>query len=227
MKNKTVELYYLIALILDGFACAMLTTSSFGTSVLSSVPYVLSKVYTGISYGMFSFLVQVVLLVVLISVTKQIKITYVLSFIIGFIYGVFLDLFMFLLSFMPLNIFIRVFMFVFGFGMLCVVQALYFKSEWPLMPYDAFVADLVHYTGLSVFKVKTFQDISFLITSTVLSFIYFKKLIGIGIGTICIALFTGFAQQKIVDYLSKNYNFKAITKWGEKLRELAKVEAKN
>lgn len=227
MQKRPVEIYYLLTLILDGFACAMLTTSSFGVSVLSSLPYVISHIFTSISYGMFSFLVQVVLLVMLISITRQFKITYFMSFVVGFAYGVFLDLFMYLLSFVPLNIFIRILMFVLGFAILCVVQASYFKSEWPLMPFDAFVADLVHYTKLSVFKVKTFQDMSFLITSTLLSILYFRKIIGIGIGTIFIAFLTGFFQQKIVDYLNMHYIFETKTAWGKRLRELAKVEAKN
>lgn len=227
MKKRPVELFYLLTLILDGFACAMLTTSSFGVSVLSSLPYVLSHIFTSISYGMFSFLVQVILLIILISITKQFKITYFMSFIVGFVYGVFLDMFMYLLSFIPLNIPLRILMFVLGFYILCKVQASYFKSELPLMPFDAFVADLVHYTNLSVFKVKTFQDMSFLITSTILSLVFFKRIIGIGLGTVCIAFLTGIIQQKIVDHLNKYFIFETKTKWGEKLRELAKVEAKN
>lgn len=227
MKKRSVELFYLLTLILDGLACAMLTTSNFGVSVLSSVPYVLSYVFPFISYGMFSFLVQVVLLIILISITKQIKITYLMSFIVGFVYGVFLDLFMYLLSFIPLTLPIRIFMFVFGFIILCKVQAAYFKSELPLMPFDAFVADLVHFTKSSVFKVKTIQDITFLLTSTIMSLLVFKKIIGIGVGTIVIACLTGYLQQKTVDYLDKNFEFETKTSLGKKLQEHARIEAKD
>ena len=131
---------------------------------------------------------------------------------------------MYLLSFIEMTVPIRIFMFVSGFIILCKVQAAYFVSGMPLMPFDAFVADLVHYTDTNVFKVKTMQDMTFLISAVVLSLCYFHTLIGVGIGTILIAFMTGFLQQKTVDYLNRNFKFETCTEIGLKLQQMAKIE---
>lgn len=95
--------------------------------------------------------------------------------------------------------------------------ALFVISDMPAMPFDAFTKDFTIYKHAEFKKIKTGIDLVFVIASVALSLICLKKVVGIGIGTLIMALFTGVIEGKMLDILKEKYDYKAVTKIGQKL----------
>ncbi len=62
MMNKTIlrYFYFLLGLFINSFGIAFITKSALGTSQISSVPYVFSLYFTHISFGMMTFIFNMI-----------------------------------------------------------------------------------------------------------------------------------------------------------------------
>lgn len=220
------ELAFCVAMITNSLAISLLVKSVFGVSTLSSLPLVLSEIFSSISFGMMNFIVQSVLLIVLMIITKQPKISYIFSFIIGFIFGVMVDMFDLVVGILPNFFLLRIFYFFTGWILISFGASLFVKSCMPLMPFDGFVKDLSLYLNTKVRTVKTCSDLVFVTTGIILSFVFLHHLVGVGIGTIFMAFFTGSLMQYFLNLLEMNFKFETLTAIGNKLETIAKVKTK-
>ncbi len=226
MKHFYQELAFIIAMFTNSLAISLLVKSVFGVSTLSSLPLVLSDIFPVISFGMMNFMVQSILLIILIIITRQPKISYIFSFIIGFVFGLMVDGFDILVSYLPDIFVLRIIYFFVGWVLISFGAALFVKSSMPLMPFDGFVKDLSVFFKTKVKLVKTISDLIFVGSSVFLSLTFLHELVGVGIGTIFMAFFTGSLTQFFIDKLSSKFEFKTATKVGANLSQLAAIKAR-
>ncbi|MDW5562784.1 MAG: DUF6198 family protein [Methanomassiliicoccus sp.] len=194
MKNKVRlpgEVALAMGLLLISFAVTLMVRADFGISTLSSLPYVLSRIFTGLSFGAWNLVFQVTLLIILLAVTKRFKAGYVISFILTMAFGTILDIFSGLLSALPSDLWLRAFYAVAAYFIMCVAISLMIGSKVPLMIVDSFIYDLTKHHEVSFRRMKTFIDIILVCLSAALSFVFLGTLTGVGIGTIIMALITG------------------------------------
>ena len=220
------EIAFIIAMYTNSLAISLLVKSVFGVSTLSSLPLVLSKIFNSISFGMMNFGVQSLLLVILVCITRQPKFSYIISFIIAFVFGVLVDLFDVLVAPLTAGLVFRVIYFFSGWVLISFGAALFINSSMPLMPFDGFIKDLSVFLKVSVKKVKSRCDLIFVSSAVILSLCFLKQLVGVGVGTIFMALFTGSLTQYFIDQLQSKYQFVAKTNVGKKLEEIAAIKTK-
>lgn len=74
MMNKTIlrYFYFLLGLFINSFGIAFITKSALGTSQISSVPYVFSLYFTHISFGMMTFIFNMIFIIIQIIILKKI-----------------------------------------------------------------------------------------------------------------------------------------------------------
>ena len=224
MKIFYKEVAFGIAMFTNSLAISLLVKSVFGVSTLSSLPLVLSDIFPFISFGMMNFLVQSALLLILIIITRQPKVAYIFSFIIGFIFGLMVDGFDIVTAFLPSTFSFRIAYFFSGWILLSLGGALFIFSSLPLMPFDAFIRDVSTYFNVKVKLTKTISDLLFVSLSVTLSLLFLKSLVGVGVGTLFMAFFTGSLTQTFLDLLNRNYTFKCFSKLGKRLEALSTIK---
>ncbi len=217
-KTISKEIVFICALIIDAIAIDILTFASLGISTMTSVSYVVSQIVDGLTLGITNTIVQTLLLLILTIMMKKFNPNYVLSFIAGAVFGVLIDLFNPLINLLPMSGLVLKFVyFLIGWLLMSFAVALFVNSDMPAMPFDAFTKDLAAFKKIKFKKVKTIIDLVFIVISVVLSLIFLKKIVGIGIGTIVMALFTGEIEGDELNFIKEKYDFKTFTKIGKKL----------
>ena len=224
MKRISKELTFVAAIILDAIAVNLMVVSDLGISTISSLPYVLSQIVSSISFGMMNFMVQSFTLVILMCITKKPSPYYILSFIVGFIFGLLVDLFEPIINMLPSGIILQVIYFLLGWVTMCFSVALFHISDLPVMPFDTIVKDLVAFFKTDYRKIKTIIDLSFLSSAIICSFVFLKKLVGIGVGTIFMTIFTGTLEGKILKKLKSKYEFVACSEICIKLESIKAIK---
>ncbi len=226
MKHFAKELAFIIAMFTNSLAISLLVKSVFGVSTLSSLPLVLSDIFPFISFGMMNFMVQSLLLIILILITRQPKLSYIFSFIIGFVFGLMVDGFDILVAYLPDVFILRIIYFLVGWVLISFGAALFIKSSMPLMPFDGFVKDLSIFFKTKVRLIKTISDLIFVSSSVILSLVFLNDLVGVGIGTIFMAFFTGSLTQFFIDRLTDRYEFSTVTAIGDHLVQIASIKTR-
>ncbi len=217
-KSISKEIVFIFALIIDAIAIDILTFASLGISTMTSLAYVISQIVDGLTLGTTNTIVQTFLLVLLMILTKKFNPNYVLSFVVGAIFGILIDLFDPIICLLPNpNVITQVIYFMIGWLLMSFAVALFVISDMPAMPFDAFTKDFTAFEHSNFKKIKTGVDLVFVIVSVTLSLIFLHKIVGIGVGTLIMALFTGEIEGKILDYIKQKYDFKTFTPVGKKL----------
>lgn len=201
------ELGLILAIIINSFSVSLISKSNFGITTLSSVPLVLSHIFTSISFGAWNFIVQSATILVLISITRQFKIGYLLSFIIAIVFSVMLDISKFMMLSWPVSFSFRVIYFVLGLLLLTIGASLFIKCKLPALPFDTFVRDMTEYLNVPIKRVKTTFDLICVAITLILSFSMLGYMDSVGIGTIIGAIVTGSITNSICNYLDKRYVF--------------------
>lgn len=206
-KQFSSELALLIGLLLNSFCVSLLAKSDFGISTLSSVPLVLSKIITQISFGTWNFLIQALTIILLIIITHKPKISYIGSFVLAYLFGNFIDFYNQFINLWPNTFFFRIVYFFIGFTFIAIGASLFLKCKLPVLPFDNFVRDICEWSNLSVQYVKTIFDFVCVLITTILSFWFLGHLTAVGVGTILGMLFTGSMTHSICKYLDRKYQF--------------------
>ena len=200
MKKLTIhsEILYILSIVLLALAVAILTSADFGVSMVVAPAYILS-LWTGVlSFGQAEYIIQAILFIIFCIVVKKFKWVYLSSFLTCLIYGLVLDLWRLLPCFNPsvtpvgsMGLPLRIVMFVVGELLTAFSIALCFKSYFYPQVYDFFVKGVSYRYGLKLHRFKTVFDIIMLIIGTVMTLAVFGKFVGVGIGTLIIALING------------------------------------
>lgn len=217
------EIALIVALVINSINLCLLVKSSFGVSTLSSVPLVLSLIFSKFSLGTWTFLVQAITLGILIIIIKQGKIGYLGSFITAILFGVFVDIGNNLLSMLPTDLSYRIIYFIIGFIGLGFGAVLFMESRLPIIPFDIFVRDISKAKHIKVGYVKIVYDIICVLISVILSLIFLNKINGVGIGTIISMFLMGYVIQVFTKKITNRYEFKPYFKLTNKIIKITEI----
>ncbi len=193
------ELIYVLAVIVLSFATAMLAAADLGMSMVVAPAYIVSLKVKALTFGQAEYIVQGMLFILFCVLMKKVRRLYFFSFVSGFIYGVVLDFWRMVIPhfdperFVPgsLPLSIRIVYFIVGFLLNSLGVALYFKTYFYPQVYEFFVKGISRQFKIALPEFKIRFDMTCLVIAIVLSFSLFYGLVGIGVGTVVLALGNG------------------------------------
>lgn len=193
------ELIYVLAVIVLSFATAMLAAADLGMSMVVAPAYIVSLKVKALTFGQAEYIVQGMLFILFCVLMKKVRRLYFFSFVSGLIYGAVLDFWRMVIPrfdperFVPgsLPLSIRIVYFIVGFLLNSLGVALYFKTYFYPQVYEFFVKGIGRRFEIELSKFKIGFDMTCLVIAIVLSFSLFYGLVGIGVGTVVLALGNG------------------------------------
>lgn len=199
---KKIRLYsepvYLFATVLLALAVAMLSATDFGISMIVAPAYLLSARLPVLSFGQAEYVIQAGLFVLFCLVMRRFRVVYLSSFLTCLIYGAILDLWRLLPPFNPavttpgsMALPWRIGMFVLGVLLTAFSIALFFRTYLYPQVYDFFVKGVSERYHLKRAVFKTVFDLSCLAAGTAMTLLFFGRFVGIGWGTLVMALCNG------------------------------------
>ena len=204
---------FTIGLFFSGLGIAFSKQADLGISTVSSVPNVLSVKYDFISFGMWSFINNCVLVFGQILVLrKNFKPFQLLQIPMSFVFGIFADIGLFLVSFIPVpNYFVRIILVLIGIMILSFGIALAVIANMLYNSGEGFVKAVSDAGNFNFGRVKVIFDICCVSIAAILSLILMNKIVGIREGTLMAAVMTGFIVNFFTKHFEKPIN-KALTR---------------
>lgn len=188
--NKYIS--YFLGLILLSFGIVLAVKADLGITVSTSPSYVLSIWSDIVSFGTFNYIVQGIVFILMVVVLKKIKTVYFLSFLTSVILGYTIDFFAKVMASVQADTYgMKGFLFVSSIIVISVGLVFFIKSNKPILPFDMFVREISAKYDIGIGKFKTGFDISVLVISIAMSYLFFGELRGIHIGTLISALTIG------------------------------------
>ncbi|MDO6994195.1 DUF6198 family protein [Brachyspira innocens] len=206
------ELALIIVVIINSFGVVLMLYSGSGISAISSVPYAFSEVITNISLGTFTYIFQGILVLVLMILRKKFVGEYLFSFVVGFCFGKFIDIHEMWISHLPLNVTYRIIYFVISYFLLCFGIALSNRCKLPIIPTDLFPRELSNIISVPYSKVKIIFDVTCLLTTAIITFVFLGHIKGLGIGTVLAAFTMGKVIGIMGQYIDKRVEFVSLIK---------------
>lgn len=194
MKKLNINSYiaYFLGLALLSFGVILAIKSNYGITVSSSPPYILSLWTDAVSFGTFNYIVQGVVFVLMVVILREFKATYFLSFLTSILLGYSLDFFKFAMKdFNAVGHIARTSCFVISIITISFGLVFFIRSNKSILPFDMFVREVSSKYGVEIGKFKCCFDVCILTIAVVMSFIFFRELRGIHVGTLLSALTIG------------------------------------
>lgn len=185
--------WFSAGILINSFGIVLITKGALGTSQISSIPYVLSLQLPSISFGMFSFIMNMVYIVLqALLLRKQFKPFQLLQIVVNVVFSASIDVFMAMLSFYaPQQLFTRVLSAVAG----CIVLAFGISVEVApdliMVPGEGIVAAISKVSGRRFGSVKVVFDVTLILIAALLSWLFFGNIVGVGVGTLLSAVSVG------------------------------------
>lgn len=217
MKKITVysELVYLLANVLLALAVSMLTAADMGISMIVAPAYILSEKVGFLTFGQSEYVLQAIVFIVFCLLMKRVKPAYFSSFVTCLFYGWVLDTWRAVVPlFNPavtppgsMDWPLRALLFVGGVLLTSFSIALFFGIYLYPQVYDFFVKGISKRFQIDRAKFKTAFDLSCLAVSCVMTLLFFGKFVGVGLGTLLMALINGWLIGKCSGWLEKHVSF--------------------
>ena len=185
--------WFAAGILINSFGIVLITKGAMGTSQISSIPYVLSLQMPSISFGMFSFIMNMVYIVLqALLLRRQFKPIQLLQIVVNVVFSASIDVFMAMLSFYaPQQLFTRVLSAVAG----CIVLAFGISVEVApdliMVPGEGIVAAISKVSGRRFGSVKVVFDVTLILIAALLSWLFFGNIVGVGVGTLLSAVSVG------------------------------------
>ena len=210
-KRFTGELALVLGLIFNSFASTLMIKSHFGISSITSVPYALSLAFDKLTYGSWNYIFQCFLIVMLVVLTRQFKIGYIISFLLAIVFGYLIDFFnVNIIEILPNGILLNTIYFIVSFGVISLGMSLLLNCKTPVLPTDTFTRDFPAHFNIPYKRSKTVFDLSCLAFTIVVSLIFLRKIVGIGVGTVVCAFITGKVVSCINSFIDERFYFESI-----------------
>ena len=185
--------WFSVGILINSFGIVLITKGALGTSQISRIPYVLSLQLPSISFGMFSFIMNMVYIVLqALLLRRQFKPIQLLQIVVNVVFSASIDVFMAMLSFYaPQQLFTRVLSAVAG----CIVLAFGISVEVApdliMVPGEGIVAAISKVSGRRFGSVKVVFDVTLILIAALLSWLFFGNIVGVGVGTLLSAVSVG------------------------------------
>ena len=206
--------WFSAGILINSFGIVLITKGALGTSQISSIPYVLSLQLPSISFGMFSFIMNMVYIVLqALLLRRQFKPIQLLQIVVNVVFSASIDVFMAMLSFYaPQQLFTRVLSAVAG----CIVLAFGISVEVApdliMVPGEGIVAAISKVSGRRFGSVKVAFDVTLILIAAALSWVFFGDLVGVGVGTLLSAVSVGQFVNLINRHVSLLQHIRALAK---------------
>ena len=185
--------FFILGLIINSFGVAFITKSTLGTSQISSIPYVLSLKFTNLSFGQTTFIFNMLfILIQLLILKKDFHPIQFLQVLANILFSFFIDISMLVLAWLnPQTLPLRILSLLIGCAILAIGISVEVAPDVIKVPGEGIVHAISRVSGIEFGKVKIRFDVTLIIMATLLSFLFFHKLNGIGLGTIISAVLVG------------------------------------
>ena len=186
-------LMFFVGVVCSALGIALITLAGMGTSAVSSLAYVLTFVFPGISLGCFSFVVNCVMLGgQILLLRRKFPLVQLLQIPFTFVFSVCIDLWMDLLSpLVPAAYAGRWVVLLLGCTFLGLGVALEVVPGVLILPCEGFVRTCSQVFGWEFGKTKTGYDLTMVGTAALVSFLCLGTIHGLREGTLVCALTVG------------------------------------
>ena len=202
-KNNLILRYvfFFLGLAVNSFGIAFITKSALGTSPISSVPYVCSLFFEGISFGAFTFIVNMLFIALQIILLKRdFHPIQFLQIAVNILFSSIIDISMAALDwFQPEAFPVRILSLLLGCTILAFGISIEVAPNVVVVPGEGVVRAIAKVRKADFGKTKVCFDVTLILTALCLSFLFFGSLQGLGIGTLISALIVG----KIVSFINR------------------------
>lgn len=185
-------LWFTIGVIINSFGVAIITKAALGTSPISSVPYVLSLRFPW-SLGQFTFVMNLLFIAAQVVLRgRKFPPIQLLQIVVNLVFSAFIDVGMKALWwFEPSSLPVKLIALVIGCAVLGFGISVEVAPDALLVPGEGVVGAITDRTGKRFGSVKILFDVTLVIIALILSFIFFRGINGLGLGTIVSALIVG------------------------------------
>lgn len=211
-KPFPAEIFYILGIVLVAFSVSFMEKGGFGLATVVGPAYVLyrklSLTWSFVTFGMMEYVFQGFVLIIMCLVIRRFRISYLFSFVTAVVYGLTLNAVLSLTAaIQPQTFAARLLSYSFGqilgtIGIACMLHT-YFAPE----VYELVIKEVPRRFNLNLGKFKTAFDITFFLTTILLSFLFFGfgHFVGVGIGTVVIALINGFMIASISNWIDRHF----------------------
>ena len=184
--------WFVAGIFINSFGIAFITKSALGTSQISSVPYVLSLKFPP-SLGVFTFVVNMIFILLQVALLrKDFHPLQFLQILVNLAFSAFIDVSMNLLSFFqPQGLPLQLFSLFLGCAILAFGISVEVAPNALVVPGEGIVKALATVSRKPFGTVKIYFDVTLIIIASILSFVFFGHLSGVGLGTVVSALLVG------------------------------------
>ena len=221
------EAVYLLSMILCAFAIAMMSAADFGMSMTVTPAYILSLRLSALTFGQGEYITQGLVFVLFCILMKKVKLIYFSSFVTCLLYGAILDLWRLLIpAFNPAvtpagsgPLPLRILFFLISLILSTLSVALCYRAYIYPQVYDFFVKCVCEKFGWDRTLTKRIFDLSFLCLALILSLSIFRRVVGIGVGTVILAFcngsLIGFFDRRLDRYFDFSPVFPGLVRYFE------------
>lgn len=182
---------YIIGMIFVSLGIVLCVKCELGVSPISSVPYVLGYMVP-LTFGTLTMLFHFLNTIIQYILEKRLVNPKVLLQIpVAFLFGVIIDFFKNIMSFHAENLIFKILLMIMSIIFTALGMHLMLAMQLVQNPPDGTVNILAYLLNKNVGTVKVYYDISMVVISVVLGFIFLHSLKGFGIATIFSAIFVG------------------------------------
>lgn len=202
--------FFALGIFINSFGVAFVTKSDLGTSQISSVPYVLSLAFPDYTFGMTTFIFNVLFIIIQIFILRRdfhpIQFLQVFA---NILFSFFIDVSMnWLAFFQPETFIVKLISLFIGCMILAIGICIEVAPNVIVVPGEGVVRALALAIAIKNPKVKfgtikIYFDVTLIIIACILSFIFFGELNGIGLGTIVSALIVG----RFINLVNRHFKF--------------------
>ena len=205
MNNMPQRLvFFALGVVINSFGVALITLGNLGTSAISSVPYVCSLQFLMFSFGVTTFIWNILLILVqVVLLRRDFKPSQFLQIMVNVLFSAMIDVSMAILGILHPTMLWEQFLCI---GLGCVALAFGIVIELApnvVVPGEGVVRAIAKVSGVRVGTVKAVFDITLIIIAAVLSLIFFHGLRGAGIGTVISAVLVG----PIINIVNRVFTF--------------------
>ncbi|MDR3602060.1 MAG: cytidylate kinase family protein [Desulfosporosinus sp.] len=221
---KIVKRYFvlIVGLFIMGLGVSIITKSNLGTSPISGIPYVLSLKFPLITFGEFTFVINLLLVLAqIIILRKNFPKEQFLQVLVSAFFGFFIDFGMFICTFVNPTVYaVKIVVVLLGCIVLALGIYLEVRANVIVNPGEGLVKTIANKTGRRFGTVKIAFDCTLVIIAIIISLFAFGTLKGLREGTIISAILVG-SIIKIIDMIVKHFQLE------EKIRKVVYKEKQN
>lgn len=197
-------IFFLCGLVIMALGTSVLTIANAGTCPAAAIAYVLSNRLAP-SYGTFIFLVDIVLVLgQALILRRSFRLVSLFQLLASFVISACVDLWMLLLARITISgLLAQIVTICIGCVVLAAGVALQVAPNVIMLPCESFQTAIVQRYGKPFHRVKIVFDVTVVVIAAVLSLLFFKRLWGVGYGTVVAAILPGILVKPLLPAIQK------------------------